>query len=256
MELIDNKITKRIISLNIDLISYDSALMKVVTLAKSKTPSYVCFANVHMAIEAFDEPEFSRKVNEAAMVLSDGMPLVKCIKWLYKYNQERIAGMDFMPDLIELAAKNRLKVFLFGSTIDVLNKIKTRIEADFIDCEVDYISPPFEKSINDPQYVEKINKSGANIVLVALGCPKQEKWMAENSKFINAVLLGVGGAFPVFAGLSKRAPKIMQKLSLEWVYRLAQEPRRLLRRYLVTNTLFIYYIVREKLRIEFMAKQD
>jgi N-acetylglucosaminyldiphosphoundecaprenol N-acetyl-beta-D-mannosaminyltransferase len=245
MELIDNRIKKRIVSLNIDLIGYHAALAKVITLAKERTPSYVCFANVHMTIEAYDEPEFSRQINGAALVLSDGMPLVKCIKWQYKYEQERIAGMDFMPDIIKLAAKNKLKIFLFGSTLDVLCKIKTRIEVDFIDCVVDYFSPPFERSINDPQYVDEINKSGANIVLVALGCPKQEKWMADNSNLINAVLLGVGGAFPVYAGLTKRAPKAMQMTGTEWLYRLMQEPARLFYRYFRTNIKFLFLLSRD-----------
>jgi N-acetylglucosaminyldiphosphoundecaprenol N-acetyl-beta-D-mannosaminyltransferase len=245
IELTDNRITKRIVSLNIDLISYHAALIKVITLAKERTPSYVCFANVHMTIEAYDKPEFSDQVNRATLVLPDGMPLVKCIKWQYQWHQERIAGMDFMPDVIKLAAENKLKIFLFGSTLDVLIEIKTRIEANFIDCVVDYFSPSFERSINDPQYVEEINKSGANIVLVALGCPKQEKWMADNSNLINAVLLGVGGAFPVFAGLTKRAPRAMQITGTEWLYRLMQEPTRLFKRYFKTNIKFLFLLARD-----------
>src|SRR5206468_4540680 len=109
------------------------------------------------------------------------------------------------------------------------------------------ISPPFgEISIAEQErYIDMINESGAQIVLVSLGCPKQEIWMATHYKKINAVLLGIGGAFMVTAGLQKRSPKWMQRTSLEWFYRLIQEPRRLFIRYWMTNFLFLWLISKE-----------
>ena len=97
-----------------------------------------------------------------------------------------------------------------------------------------------------------INSSGANLVFVALGCPKQEKWMAQNSHKINAMLLGVGGAFPVFAGVASRAPLFMQNTGLEWVYRLYQEPKRLFKRYLFTNSIFLFLVLKAKIKLIFL----
>lgn len=97
-------------------------------------------------------------------------------------------------------------------------------------------------------YVRQINDSGANLVMVVLGCPKQENWMAQHSRHINAVLLGVGGAVDVYAGVRRRAPAWMQRLALEWLYRLLQEPRRMFRRYFVTNSLYIWLLAKQLLK--------
>ncbi len=108
-------------------------------------------------------------------------------------------------------------------------------------------SPPF-RPLTDTEKeddIRRINDSGAHLVFVALGCPKQERWMAENKGKIHAVMLGVGGAFPVYAGLQRRAPEWMQKYALEWVFRLCQEPKRMWKRYLVTNTLFCILLAKE-----------
>jgi N-acetylglucosaminyldiphosphoundecaprenol N-acetyl-beta-D-mannosaminyltransferase len=142
-------------------------------------------------------------------------------------------------------------VFLYGSTPKVLEKIKDRIRSRYPGAIIaGAISPPF-RELNETEikeHIQQINESEAHYVLVALGCPKQEKWMATNYNSINAVLLGLGGAFPVAAGLQKRSPAWMQKLSLEWMYRLIQEPRRLFKRYFYTNTLFLWLLAKELLK--------
>ncbi len=242
---------KRIVSLDIDLITYKKAIDMIVFLGGCKKPSYVCFANVHMVVEAYNDPNFGAKVNGATLVLADGMPLVQSLKLLFKLKQERIAGMDFMPDIIQASESKNLRIFFFGSSESTLDAIRKRVEEKYPKAQVvGYLSPSFSQPINQQRYNSIINESGANIVFVALGCPKQEAWMADNSKNINAVLLGVGGAFPVFAGHVKRAPQLMQKLSLEWLFRLCQEPVRLFKRYLFTNSAFIILLLRQKLSLE------
>lgn len=239
---------KRVISLDIDSISYNDSLHKIIELAQGKAPSYACFANSHMTIEAHKDQNFAGQVNSASLVLPDGMPLVKAFKFFYGVEQERVAGMDVMPDLLRLAEKINLSVFFFGTTPDILQGIRSKIESDFSGLKIaGMLSPPFDRSLDDPSYIDAINFSGANLVFVALGCPKQEKWMASHSAKINAVLLGVGGAFPVFAGITSRAPLLMRNLSLEWLYRLLQEPNRLFLRYLTTNSLFLFLAFRYKL---------
>lgn len=241
--------TNKIISLDIDSTGYMEAMERIIFLGKTSAPSYACFANVHMAIEAYKDKLFADQVNKADLVLADGMPLVKALKFFYKEKQDRIAGMDAMPDLIKLAGDHNLKIFFFGTTQETLDKIRNRIQKEHPSVHIaGLLSPPFGKSLNDATYIDEINGSGANLVFVALGCPKQEKWMAENSSKINAVLLGVGGAFPLYAGMTDRAPLWMRNLSLEWLYRLFQEPSRLFMRYLKTNSLFIYLILKIKLK--------
>ncbi len=143
-----------------------------------------------------------------------------------------------------------MKIFLYGSTDEVLQAIEQRIAQEYSPkILAGSISPPFRQLSEEEQnaFIEQINHSGANIVLVALGCPKQEAWMATHSHKIKAVCLGVGGAFPVFAKMQSRAPGFIQKYGLEWLYRLFQEPKRLWRRYLYTNSLFVYLLLKQKL---------
>lgn len=250
----EERVNKKIISLNIDIIRYRDAIDKIIAFGKSNEPGYVCFANVHMTIEAYKDKKFADQVNRATLVLADGMPIVKSLKFFHNLHQERIAGMDILPDLIKAAEIHQLKIFFFGTTPELLGRIKIKTEIAFPNVMIaGLFSPPFNKSIDDKLYVDIIKKSGANLVFVALGCPKQEKWMAEQSHKINALLLGVGGAFPIYAGIASRAPLLMRNSGLEWVYRLMQEPTRLFTRYFKTNTLFIYLAI--KLKIQSLIKK-
>lgn len=241
---------KKIISLDIDLVTYSDALETIIQRARHSTPGYVCFANVHMIVEAYKDRSFAQQVNNATLAVADGMPLVKSMKWLYGLRLERIAGMDAFSDLLRLAEINHLKVFFFGTTDTILELLTQKARHQFPGLRIaGSLAPPFHKSLDDEEYSDIINKARANLVFVALGCPKQEKWMATHSSKINGVLLGVGGAFPVFAGTTKRAPAWMRNASLEWLFRLAQEPKRLFKRYLVTNSLYVSLLIKEKLKM-------
>ncbi len=241
------RLTKKIISLNIDLVKYNEALTIIIEKSKNRIPGYVCFANVHMIIEAHKNKTFCDQVNCATLVLPDGMPVVNALYSFYRQSQERIAGMDAFPDLLRLSEISNLQVFFFGTSNELLERIRIKTQKEFPTLKIaGLFSPPFDKSIDDENYINRINSSGAQLVFVALGCPKQEKWMADHSNKINAMLLGVGGAFPVYAGIAKRAPMWMRKFSLEWLFRLSQEPNRLFRRYFIYNTLFMYLTLKLK----------
>lgn len=238
-----------IFGLQINLIGYERAMEQVKGLGWEHQPSYACFANVHMLAEARKDPMFAKQVNSATLVLADGVPLTRACSLLYGKQQSRIAGMDFMPSLLaSMNADSRpFRVFFYGSTLDVLESLVKQVQRRYKNVKIaGVLSPPFrpltEAEINTD--IEIINQSGAHVVFVGLGCPKQEKWMAAHHQKINAVLLGVGGVFPVAAGFQKRAPSFMQKAGLEWFYRFLQEPRRLFKRYLVTNSLFIGLLVK------------
>src|SRR6185369_15143902 len=242
---------KRIISIDIDTGSYPSFIERIATLAARRQSSYVCVANVHMVVEAHADSRYAAIVNGADLVTPDGMPLCKAMTLLHGNEQERVAGMDLLPDLLSAASGARLSVFLYGSTEAVLAAMLQRIERELPGLAISgSYSPPFRPVTTEEmaQEVARINASGAHIVLVALGCPKQERWMAANKGLINAVMIGIGGAFPVYAGLQTRAPRLLQRLSLEWLYRLCQEPRRLFKRYLVTNSVFLWLLAVAVLR--------
>ena len=244
---------KRVISIDVSVGQYSEFIRNIVELAERRQSSYVCVANVHMTVEAQRDREFQEIVNSADLVTPDGVPLIYALRILYGLRQERVAGMDLMPDLIKESEKRGLSVFFFGSTRQVLDRITERIKREFPELRVaGSYSPPF-KPIEDldlDSIANMIEGSRPNIVLVSLGCPKQERFMAMMKGKINAVMIGVGGAFPVFAGLKKRAPRWMQKIALEWLYRLIQEPQRLALRYAYTNTLFLYLLAREVMRIK------
>ncbi len=239
---------RKVISLNINIISYQQALFQVIQYAQNKVSAYVCFANVHMVIEAYKNSDLKKLVNASAFTFSDGMPLVYAIKKLYGIKQDRIAGIDFMLDILSACEKNNLSVFFFGSTKNVLANLNKNILQKFPKLKIaGSISPPFKTlSVQEnEQYAKTINESGANIVLVSLGCPKQETWAAQNHKNIAAVLLAVGAAFEIHANLKKRAPLWMQRTGLEWLYRFLQDPFRLGKRYFNTNILYIYLLYKK-----------
>ena len=244
----------RIISLNIDRVSFSESLEKVMRWGLDHRPAYVCFANVHMTIEAHQDAYFQENINQANLVLADGKPVAVASRLLYGKKQERIAGMDFMPAVLERANDQNARIFLYGSTPNVLDALQQKIKTDYKNVEVvGAIAPPF-RPLDEAElstHIGEINRSGAHLVLVSLGCPKQEKWMSAHSEKINAVLLGVGGAFAVTAGLQKRSPVWMQKLGLEWLHRLLQEPTRLFRRYFITNTKFIFLLMKEIIKRKF-----
>ncbi|MCW9037375.1 MULTISPECIES: WecB/TagA/CpsF family glycosyltransferase [Altibacter] len=237
---------RKIIRSYINQGSLEEQTPHLLALAKSHTPSYVCLTNVHMLIEGYDDTGFQHVVNSATMAFPDGTPVAKMFKLLYGVSQERIAGMDLFPYLLQRCNEESLKVAFVGATPEVLKALQKKVREQFKNIEITFaVSPPFNATWDNEVYVERINSSNTHMVFVALGCPKQERWMFEHSKKINATLYGVGGAFPVFVGEIKRAPLWMQKSGLEWFYRLIMEPKRMFRRYLYTNTKFFYLALRQ-----------
>ena len=242
---------KNIISFGVSTGPYSKFVNEIIDRGLRHESASICVANVHMCIEAWRDQTFAEVVNNSEIVTPDGMPLAKALQLLYGISQDRVAGMDLMPDLMEAAGVRGASIFLYGSTPEVLKRISVKIANNYPNLKMaGMISPPFRPLSTEEEQadIETINKSGANLILIALGCPKQERWMAQHKGKIKAVMIGVGGAFPVFAGLQKRAPQWMCDTSLEWLYRLIQEPRRLFKRYFITNSLFILLLAREFLK--------
>jgi len=237
----------KIINSFISIGEYNEFISSILQLSNKKKSSYICVSNVHMTIEVYKDEKFEKIVNHSNITTPDGMPLAKAIKLLYSVNQERVAGMDLMPDLMKKSEEVGKSIFLYGSTDEVLNIIKRKAQKEFPALKLETYSPPFRElnDIEKNEIIHKINDFNPDFVFVALGCPKQEKWMAEHKGKINSCMIGLGGALEVYAGVKNRSPKWMQNNSLEWLYRLIQDPKRLWKRYLYTNSLFIILLLKQ-----------
>lgn len=223
--------------------TYQQTVNQITDLAAARTSSYVCCANVHMLMEAYQKPAFSQVVNRANIVTPDGKPVSMLMNLQQGISQERICGMDLFADILEAAQNQNLSVFFYGSTQEVLDIINNKAAHQFPQLKIaGSYSPPFRPLSleEDRAVVDMINDSGANLVFVSLGCPKQEKWMYEHKGRVKACMLGLGQAFLTYSGLEKRLPKWARDLSLEWLYRLYLEPKRLWKRYLIGNSMFLY----------------
>ncbi len=237
-----------LLSLCISTGSYEDITDQILSLAETKTSSYTCVANVHMLVEAYRHKEFADAVNNADVVTPDGKPITWGLKLLHHLPQDRVAGMDLLPSLLERVSKNGVSVYFLGGTEQMLENTRHYMAQNRPDLKIaGAFSPPFRQltASEEEAIVQEINQSGAGLVLVAMGCPKQEKWMAAMKGRIQACMVGIGGALPVMIGEQKRAPRWMQNAGLEWAYRLSQEPRRLFKRYAVTNTIFIWLITKQ-----------
>jgi N-acetylglucosaminyldiphosphoundecaprenol N-acetyl-beta-D-mannosaminyltransferase len=247
---------RRVITVDVSLGSFAEHVQAIVGLGAAQRSSYVCCLNAHMTMEARD-PSFAQVVNSADLATADGMPVVKAIGMLHKVKQERVAGNDLLPALLGAAEEQGLSVYLYGGSTGTLQIMVARAAQEHPTLRIAGTwSPPFQalEAMDLAADAARINASGAHIVMVSLGCPKQERWMAAMQGRVNGVMLGLGGAFLLYAGVDSRAPAWMRNASLEWLYRLALEPGRLWKRYLVTNSLFIWYFLRELLGSAFGMK--
>ena len=219
----------------------------ILGLGAARASAYVCFANVHMLIEAERDPEFGQILNAAAVAAPDGSPVAAAVRWFRGPTQERVAGMDLLPALLRAAAGRGQSVYFYGTTVSVLQAMVTRAKRELPALRIAGVhAPPFRPltAAEDAADVATINAADPDLLFVALGCPRQERWMANHQGRIRACMLGMGQAFPVYGGLEPRLPLWARRLWLEWAYRLWQEPRRLGRRYLLTNTHFAYLMAR------------
>jgi len=242
-----------IIGVLISVVSWESSLKQIVYWAQKKESRYICICNVHSVVTASQNQEFGRVVNDADMATPDGAPVAWMLRRLGHVDQQRINGPDLMWKYCEQAQTRDELIYFYGSTEETLTSLKLKLLVAFPNLKIaGVISPPYRTLTpdEDAAIIDQINASGAGVVWVSLGCPKQELWMAAHRGRINAVMIGVGAAFDYHAGTIKRAPKWMQDCGLEWFHRLASEPRRLWKRYMVTNTLFVIGAARQLLRVK------
>jgi len=234
----------------IDVLTWHGAITQIRSWARSCESRMVCICNVHSVVTAQSDSELASAIRSSDMATADGYPVAFMLRCLGYPEQERINGPDLMLRYCSQAAIQGESIYLFGGSNATLEVLRVRLLERCPGLVVAGVhSPPYRKLTveEDEAIVREINDSGAGVVWIGLGCPKQEKWMMAHHGRINAVMVGVGAAFDYHAGTLKRAPLWMQRNGLEWFYRLVTEPRRLWRRYLVTNTRFIRYAARQLL---------
>lgn len=200
---------------------------------------------VHMQKDS----ELCESVVNSDIINADGMAVVWAAKFLGQPLPEKVSGIDLMVNLVELAAKKKYKIFFFGAKEEVVSTIVANYSKQYgQDLIAGYRNGYFSKE-EEPQIAEQIAASKADILFVAISSPTKEIFLNQYKETMNVpFIMGVGGSFDVVSGKTKRAPLWMQNNGLEWFYRFLQEPRRMWKRYLVTNTLFIYYVFRAKLK--------
>ena len=232
-----------IISTNVSSINYEQSSNLITENARFRNPYKVTALAVHGLMESFFSRNLNYSLNKFDLVLPDGQPLKWILNLFYKQNLiDRVSGPDLTNRLINFSEKNNFKILFYGSKDSTLKKIKSNLKKSNPQLtKVDFIASKFKKVTQEEQkkIALEIESLKPNIVFVGLGCPRQEYWVTENSKYINCPVISVGAAFDYLAGNLKRAPKIMQKLGLEWFFRFIQEPRRLFYRYIILNSYFL-----------------
>jgi len=206
------------------------------------------FLAVHVIVTAALDPNYRYRINSFDVVGADGQPVRWAMNLLYKLGLiDRVCGPTMMLRICARCADEGVGIYLYGSTEDTLSKLRANLENRFPAIQIRGVeSPPFRPLTpeENEEACQRINASGAGIVFIGLGCPRQDIFAHQNRNRIRAVQLCVGAAFDFHAGNKKMAPEWMQKSGLEWTYRMIQEPRRLWKRYLVTNTAFILLMTR------------
>ena len=242
-----------ILKTNINVTDMESTISYITSNLDALKGDYICVSNVHTTVMAFRDEEYRQIQNSAAMALPDGQPLSIVSRKRGYRNAKRVAGPDLMPEILNLSQGKGYKHYFYGSTKNTLTHLKKELLTRYPQLKiVGMYAPPFRDLTEDEdkEIVRRINESGADFVWVALGAPKQEKWMYEHRNKVNGLMIGVGAAFDFIAGTVKRAPTWMQKLCLEWVFRIMQDPRRMIPRYLNTNFTFLYQVHRETKALE------
>lgn len=222
---------------------------------KSNTPKYITYSNVHVVVTSKNNEMLRNAINSADLASPDGMPLVYFGRKHGAHCVEKCSGPDMLTKVIENGLDEGYKHYFYGSKQDTLDELENQLTIRYPEINiVGKYSPPFRKLLKEEDLTisEEINRLSPDCIWIGLGAPKQEIWMLEHKNALNrGVMFGVGAAFDFHAGKLKRAPVWMQVYSLEWLYRLVKEPRRLFRRYFKTNVLFLWYLLRHEIVVSY-----
>lgn len=234
--------TSRILGVNVAVTNMQDTVNLITAHIEELRGRFICLSNVHTTVMAEKDEEYRKVQNAAFLALPDGSPLALVQRLRGFKEAEQVAGPDLMPGIWRATENTSISHFFYGSSQQTIDALKKNLEKKYPGLKIAGMeSPPFRPLTQeeDREAVERINASGASIVWVGLGAPKQERWMYDHQNQVNALMLGVGAGFDFHAGTVKRAPGWMRRHYLEWLYRLMQDPKRLWKRYVETNGKFI-----------------
>lgn len=221
----------------------EAVLAQIIDWAQAGVAATVDFMPVHGLMVAAGDPDHRQRMNQFDLIAADGQPVRWALNWLHGAGlARRVYGPHMMASVCDAAARDGLPIYLYGGKPQVLEALQAKLRQRHPTLRIAGAqSPPFRPLTpeEDAAATQRINASGARLVFIGLGCPRQEAFAAEHRRSIRAVQLCVGAAFDFHAGVLPMAPPWMQQRGLEWLYRLWQEPGRLWRRYLVTNSQFV-----------------
>jgi exopolysaccharide biosynthesis WecB/TagA/CpsF family protein len=232
-----------VFGVGLSVTDYESATHEIIAAATARRSLGVTALATHGLMEAAGDPVFRRQVNELDLVTPDGQPVRWAMNALHGAGlEERVYGPDLVGHVCARAEREQVSVYLYGSTTETCRAFVAALGRRFPRLVVADVQPDrFREATAEERRadIERINRSGAGVVLVGRGCPRQERWVHDHLGEVNAAMLAVGAAFDYHAGTLRRPPAWMQRHGLEWLFRLVQEPRRLWRRYLVYNARFM-----------------
>jgi len=237
--------TYTVIDAEITAATMNQAIAKVREMANGNKKGYACFVNAHVSVMTRQDESLRHAVNQASFAFSDGMPVYLIGRYLFNKKIEKISGPDFMGRMFNDAEGRKLRHYFYGGKPEVLEQLVDKLKKKYPDCQiVGAESPPFRPLLEEEQRqaIGRMIDANAQLIWIGLGAPKQELWMQKSSNLLDsAILLGVGAAFDFHAGTVQRAPSYVQKIGMEWLHRLMQEPSRLWKRYFLTNSFFLLY---------------
>jgi N-acetylglucosaminyldiphosphoundecaprenol N-acetyl-beta-D-mannosaminyltransferase len=249
-----------VLGVRISAVNLKSATGFIQKAIEDGRKEYVCVRDAHGVVRCQDDPELRSIHNRAFLVTPDGMPLVWALKHAGHLESDRVYGPDLMLSVFEAGTSKGLRHFLYGATAETLEQLQARLLARFPQAQIaGAYAPPFHKLSlqEEADIADRINRSGADVIWVGLGSPKQELWMARMRDRLEAsMLIGVGAAFDFHAGLKRQAPRIIQRSGFEWAFRLLCEPRRLWRRYALVVPTFISLTAFQRLGLRKFPIED
>ncbi|MGM9679873.1 MAG: WecB/TagA/CpsF family glycosyltransferase [Eubacteriales bacterium] len=238
--------TCNILGVRIAAVNMDWLLRFTHENLKALSGDYMCVSNVHTTVLSWEDKEYCAVQNGGILAIPDGGPLASVGRRRGHRTIQRTTGPGYMDEILKVSAEKGYRHYFYGSSEETLEKLRQALLRDYPGITVvGMVSPPFRPMTEEEDRitVDRINEANPDFIWVGLGAPKQEKWMAAHQGKVNGFMVGVGAGFDFLAGNIRRAPMWMQKHNLEWLYRLMQDPKRLLGRYIRTNTKFIWYAV-------------
>ncbi|EUJ18729.1 UDP-N-acetyl-D-mannosamine transferase [Listeria grandensis FSL F6-0971] len=238
----------RVLDANIDTHSLPETIIQIEHHIKARKPIHHVGVNADKINLMKKNPVFKKIINDSTLINPDGMSMVLAARILKKPVIDRVAGIDVMTQLLEVAAEKGYRVYFLGTSEAILRKMVIKVKQDYPTLKIVGYQNGFFKQNEEASVVEGVKKAKADILFVALPSPKKEFFIDKHMEEMAVpISIGVGGSFDVIAGELKRAPMWMQNVNLEWLYQMIQEPKRLAKRYIIGNTVFLGHILREKL---------